>query len=120
MVILSRSSCWSSGWYCVGCEAYKDDSEMEGDHVCPTHKMRCIEREEENYFFALSKYQSQIQVMLGVRPPVASNFADRLLLALLFCVEEGSGLALAHDCAGHKLWESLELEAQSPRRELQV
>ena len=46
--------------------------------------------------------------------------AIRLLLALLFCVEEGSGLALAHNCAGHKLWESLELEAQSPRRELQV
>ena len=35
---------------------------MEGDHVCPTHKKRCVEREEENYFFALSKYQTQIQV----------------------------------------------------------
>ena len=35
---------------------------MEGDHMCPTHKKRCVEREEENYFFALSKYQSQIQV----------------------------------------------------------
>ena len=46
----------------MGCEAYKDDSEMEGDHVCPTHKKRCVEREEENYFFALSKYQNQIQV----------------------------------------------------------
>ena len=53
---------WHAGWYCVGCEAYKDDSEMEGDHVCPTHKKRCVEREEENYFFALSKYQNQIQV----------------------------------------------------------
>lgn len=50
------------GWYCVGCEAYKDDSEMEGDHACPLHKTRCVEREEENYFFALSKYQQQIQV----------------------------------------------------------
>ncbi|EIE27159.1 methionyl-tRNA synthetase [Coccomyxa subellipsoidea C-169] len=49
------------GWYCVGCEAYKDDSEMEGDHACPFHKTRCVEREEENYFFALSKYQQQIQ-----------------------------------------------------------
>ena len=51
-----------AGWYCVGCEAYKDDSEMEGDRMCPTHKKRCVERQEENYFFALSKYQSQIQV----------------------------------------------------------
>ena len=48
----------------MGCEAYKDDSEMEGDHGCPTHKKRCIERSEENYFFALSKYQAQIQVIL--------------------------------------------------------
>ena len=30
--------------------------------MCPTHKKRCVEREEENYFFALSKYQNQIQV----------------------------------------------------------
>ena len=64
----------TAGWYCVGCEAYKDDSEMEGDHLCPTHKKRCIEREEENYFFALSKYQSQIQV--GVVP--GSTLQSRL------------------------------------------
>ena len=56
-----------AGWYCVGCEAYKDDSEMEGDHMCPTHKKRCVERQEENYFFALSKYQSQIEVRLLLR-----------------------------------------------------
>lgn len=56
-----------AGWYCVGCEAYKDDSEMEGDRMCPMHKKRCIERQEENYFFALSKYQSQIQVRPGLR-----------------------------------------------------
>ena len=62
-----------AGWYCVGCEAYKDDSEMEGDHVCPTHKARCVERSEENYFFALSKYQAQIQARM-----------HRLLSAALF------------------------------------
>ena len=60
LCLISRA--WRAGWYCVGCEAYKDDSEMDGDHVCPTHKKRCVEREEENYFFALSKYQNQIQV----------------------------------------------------------
>ncbi len=62
-----------AGWYCVGCEAYKDDSEMEGDHECPTHRKRCIERSEENYFFSLSKYQAQIQVStpaLSKRVPV--------------------------------------------------
>ena len=51
---------------------------MEGDHVCPTHKKRCVEREEENYFFALSKYQNQIQVRLfssGVHP--SSGWIER-------------------------------------------
>ena len=45
----------------MGCEAYKDESEMEGDHACPLHRARCVERAEENYFFALSRYQAQIQ-----------------------------------------------------------
>eukprot|EP00884_Botryococcus_braunii_P015757 jgi/Botrbrau1/2865/Bobra.0036s0010.1 len=52
------------GWYCVGCEQYKDEEEMEGDHICPLHRARCIERSEENYFFALSKYQKQIEDLL--------------------------------------------------------
>ena len=58
--LISSCACMA-GWYCVGCEAYKDESEMEGDHMCPTHRARCVERSEENYFFALSKYQAQIQ-----------------------------------------------------------
>lgn len=51
---------------------------MEGDHACPTHKKRCVEREEENYFFALSKYQNQIQVRpisSGVHP--SSGWIER-------------------------------------------
>lgn len=35
---------------------------MVDDHVCPLHRARCVERSEENYFFALSKYQKQIEV----------------------------------------------------------
>jgi hypothetical protein len=58
---LSSVACAGAGWYCVGCEAYKDEAEMEGDHACPLHKAPCVQRSEENYFFALSRYQAQLQ-----------------------------------------------------------
>ncbi|WIA38275.1 hypothetical protein OEZ86_001615 [Tetradesmus obliquus] len=53
-----------SGWYCVDCEEYKDEKEMDGEHNCPTHRRPCQHREEENYFFALSKYQAQLEALL--------------------------------------------------------
>ena len=43
--------------YCVGCELEKQSSELV-DGKCPLHPTKEIEvREEENYFFAFSKYQ---------------------------------------------------------------
>lgn len=29
------------GWYCVDCEEYKDEKEMDKDHNCPTHRKPC-------------------------------------------------------------------------------
>ncbi|KAK9837446.1 hypothetical protein WJX81_003493 [Elliptochloris bilobata] len=52
------------GWYCVGCEQYKDDGEMAPGNICPLHRTPCQERKEENYFFALSKYQRQIEELI--------------------------------------------------------
>ena len=46
----------------MGCEQYKDEGEMAPGHVCPLHRAPCQERKEENYFFALSRYQRQIEV----------------------------------------------------------
>lgn len=46
--------------YCVGCELEKQDSELT-DGKCPDHPNRTIEfREEENYFFAFSKFQEAL------------------------------------------------------------
>lgn len=84
------------GWYCVGCEEYKDELELEpgregsgvrlgkgsgnmgpqlsyyvpthsprhplAGHACPIHRKPCELREEDNYFFALSKYQAALEV----------------------------------------------------------
>ncbi|MDO8530180.1 MAG: methionine--tRNA ligase [bacterium] len=46
--------------YCVGCELEKTDSELENGK-CPIHPNLEIELiEEENYFFAFSKYQQPL------------------------------------------------------------
>ncbi len=46
--------------YCVGCELEKTDSELVNG-MCPIHSNMIIElREEENYYFRLSRYGEQI------------------------------------------------------------
>lgn len=49
--------------YCIGCELEKTDSELV-DGKCPHHPNKELEiRDEENYFFRLSKYQSALSDM---------------------------------------------------------
>ena len=50
-----------SGYYCVGCEAYLDDDEMDEGHVCKIHQKECELRSEENYFFRLSKHWDAVR-----------------------------------------------------------
>jgi methionyl-tRNA synthetase len=46
--------------YCVGCELEKSDSELENKR-CPIHPNLTIEYiDEENYFFAFSKFQDEL------------------------------------------------------------
>ena len=54
--------------YCVGCELEKTDSELvEGR--CPIHPNRDLDLiEEENYFFAFSKYQQKLLDLYRDRP----------------------------------------------------
>ncbi|HET8762191.1 MAG TPA: methionine--tRNA ligase [Gemmatimonadales bacterium] len=45
-----------AGWYCVGCESFKQDAEIE-DGKCVLHPTRTLEWvEERNWFFRLSRY----------------------------------------------------------------
>ncbi|MFZ1987854.1 MAG: methionine--tRNA ligase [Minisyncoccia bacterium] len=49
-----------TGLYCVGCEAFKTEKEIE-DGKCPLHPGLTLEEiTEENYFFRFSKYQDQL------------------------------------------------------------
>lgn len=56
-----------SGWYCVGCEAFKQDSEIV-DGRCVLHPTRTLEMvEERNWFFRLSKYEDFLKRLLEER-----------------------------------------------------
>jgi len=48
------------GYYCSGCEAFITEKDLV-DEKCPIHKKEAELIEEENYFFRLSKYSSQIE-----------------------------------------------------------
>ena len=47
------------GWYCVSCEGFKQDKDLE-DGNCPLHRTRPDWIREKNYFFRLSKYQKPL------------------------------------------------------------
>jgi methionyl-tRNA synthetase len=56
------------GWYCVGCEAYKDVAELLPGHVCPDHRRPAEWLEEENYFFRLSAFQDRLVTWYEANP----------------------------------------------------
>lgn len=49
------------GWYCVGCEEFKEERDLLPGNYCPIHSNQTVEwRDEQNYFFRLSKYQQRL------------------------------------------------------------
>ncbi len=51
-----------TGWYCTGDEAFFTETEVKANNgVCPNHNRPFDKIEEDNYFFKLSKYTSQIR-----------------------------------------------------------
>jgi len=50
-----------SGQYCVGCEAYKTERELNEEGHCAIHTNLILQTiEEENYFFKFSNYQDRL------------------------------------------------------------
>ncbi|MFB2918066.1 methionine--tRNA ligase [Aerosakkonema funiforme] len=57
------------GWYCVSCEEFKEERELLEGRRCALHPNKEVEwRDEQNYFFRLSKYQSQLEALYQKRP----------------------------------------------------
>lgn len=53
------------GWYCVGCEEYKTETEVkENNGICPLHDKKYEKLEEENYFFKLSAYTEKLKSLI--------------------------------------------------------
>jgi methionyl-tRNA synthetase len=58
-----------TGWYCVACEEFKEERDLLEQHRCPIHPNTEAEwRDERNYFFRLSNYQSQLEQLYAERP----------------------------------------------------
>ncbi|WP_210507019.1 methionine--tRNA ligase [Naasia sp. SYSU D00057] len=63
------------GFYCVGCEEYKQPSELvagvgpfEGERVCAIHSKPVELLHERNYFFRMSEFQERLLALYEERP----------------------------------------------------
>src|SRR5688572_18271505 len=66
------------GWYCPRCADFKSESEMGPGNTCPIHGIALTREEEENYFFALSKFQDRLEALHDaglVQPQARANEA---------------------------------------------
>lgn len=64
-----------TGLYCVGCEVFYKETELDENKCCLIHKKPVEEVEEENYFFRLSKYQDQLVKYLEDEQRTPTNWA---------------------------------------------
>src|SRR3712207_4033742 len=56
------------GWYCPRCADFKTDAELGPGNTCPIHKIELQREQEDNYFFRLSAFQSQLEELYAQRP----------------------------------------------------
>jgi methionyl-tRNA synthetase len=48
------------GLYCVACEAYYTEDELDSDGNCPIHHRPVEQMQEQNWFFRLSRYEQRL------------------------------------------------------------
>jgi methionyl-tRNA synthetase len=56
------------GWYCPRCADFKAENEIDAGNRCPIHHIELVREKEENYFFALSKFQEPLEKLYEERP----------------------------------------------------
>lgn len=56
------------GNYCVGCERFLTDSELNTEGKCQDHQTKPEPRKEANYFFLMSRYQTQLIEHIEAHP----------------------------------------------------
>ncbi|WP_017302772.1 methionine--tRNA ligase [Spirulina subsalsa] len=66
------------GWYCVSCEEFKEERELLEGGYCAIHPNKKAEwRDEENYFFRLSKYQEKLETLYQEQPDFIQPMSRR-------------------------------------------
>lgn len=55
------------GWYCVGCEAFKQEKDL-ADGRCPVHRTPPEWIREKNWFFRLSRYRDRLLAHYAAHP----------------------------------------------------
>ncbi|MGI8920517.1 MAG: methionine--tRNA ligase [Solirubrobacteraceae bacterium] len=56
------------GWYCPRCADFKGEAEMLPGHRCPIHEIELTREAQENWFFALSRFQEPLERLYAERP----------------------------------------------------
>ena len=56
------------GWYCPRCADFKSENEIAEGNRCPIHEIPLERHQEENYFFALSRFQEDLERLYEERP----------------------------------------------------
>ncbi|MBD1863469.1 MULTISPECIES: methionine--tRNA ligase [Trichocoleus] len=56
------------GWYCVSCEEFKEERDLLEGHRCSIHQRETEWRDEQNYFFRLSNYQTKLEELYQQQP----------------------------------------------------
>ncbi|MGA0893021.1 MAG: methionine--tRNA ligase [Ilumatobacteraceae bacterium] len=56
------------GKYCVACEEYYTDDELDEGDLCKIHRRKVEYYEEENYFFRLSRFQQRLLDWYAAHP----------------------------------------------------
>src|SRR4029077_21057444 len=55
------------GWYCPRCADFKADNEIDEGNRCPIPHIELTREQEENYFFALSRFQERLEALYAER-----------------------------------------------------
>jgi methionyl-tRNA synthetase len=72
-----------AGWYCVGCESFKQDDEIV-DGQCILHPTRTLEWvEEKNWFFRLSAYSDRLKKLVSTEEFLQPKTRRNEILSLI-------------------------------------
>lgn len=72
-----------AGWYCVGCESFKQDDEIV-DGKCILHPTRTLEWvEEKNWFFRLSAYADRLKKLVSTEEFLQPKTRRNEILSLI-------------------------------------